>query len=331
MLIVGDTNNVTLKFESGITDVLSVDGSLVNRYRELKKHGDFELYNLGPTTSTTFVFFNLNNRQNKEGKYYVDPIKQKWFQDKNFRSAIDWAINRDDLILNIFSGMASPLYTAEAQSSLFLNKKLAQGHPQDINYAKNLLKQSGFYYKNNELFDKDNNRVKFELLTNAGNTQREATGVSIKQDLEKIGIKVNYKAVEFNSLVNKITNSLDFDCVIIALTSNILEPHGGYNVWTPNGQLHMFNQRSVNDKKYTKPYPFEIKLKEIFDKGALELDLEKRKQIYNEYQQIVADENLMIYLYSPLSIVAIRNKVKNVYPTKLMGIIHSKAEIWIDK
>ena len=31
-----------------------------------------------------------------------------------------------NLILNIFSGMASPLYTAEAQSSLFLNKKLAQ-------------------------------------------------------------------------------------------------------------------------------------------------------------------------------------------------------------
>jgi len=331
MLIVSDTNNSTLKFESGATDVLSVNGSLVNRYRELKKHNNFELYNLGPTSSTTFIFFNLNNRQNKEGKFYVDPVKQKWFQDKNFRSAIDWAIDRNDLILNIFSGIANPLYTAEAESSFFLNKKIAKGHPKNINKAKELLIKSGFYYKNNELYDKEHNRVKFELLTNAGNTQREATGVSIKQDLEKIGIKVNYKAIEFNSLVNKIASSLDFDCIIIALNSNILEPHTGYNVWNPDGQLHLFNQRSINDKEYTKPYPFEVKIKELFDKGALELDFNKRKEIYNQYQEIVADENPMIYLYSPLNIVAIKKEFKNIYPTKLFGLIHSKAEIWQDK
>ena len=331
MLIVSDVNNDTLKFEAGETDMLSVNGALVNRYRELKKHGDFELYDLGPSTNTTFVFFNLNNRKNKDGKFYVNPIKQKWFQDENFRSAIDWAIDRDDLTLNIFSGLAQPLYTAEAINSIYLNKELAKGHKKDLNYAKLLLLKSGFYFKDNILYDKDNNRVEFELLTNAGNTQREATGVSIKQDLEKLGIKVNYKAIEFNSLVNKTMNSLDFDCIIIALTSNILEPNSGYNVWNVNGSLHLFNRRSPNDIKNTdKVYPFELEIENLFKQGALELDFNKRKQIYDKYQSVIAKHNPLIYLYAPFNISAIRKKIKNLYPTKLGGLIFDKSEIYIE-
>lgn len=330
-IISGDTNNQTLKFESGAIDVLAVNGALVNRYRELKKHGDFELYNLGASTNTTFVVFNLNNRKNKDGKYYVNPTKQAWFHDKNFRSAVDWAIDRQDLVINIFSGLAQPLYSAEPINSIFLNEKVAKGHPKDIEYAKKLLLKSGFYYKNNILYDKKGNKVEFELLTNAGNTQREASGVSIKQDLEALGMKVNFKAIEFNSLINRIMNTVDYDCVLIALTSNINEPNAGYNVWNPYGALHLFNQRTANDlKESDKILDFESKIIELFKKGALELDFNKRKQIYDEYQQIVADENPMIYLYAPLNIYAIRKKVKNVYPTKIGGLFHSMAEIYID-
>ena len=330
-IISGDTNNQTLKFESGASDMLTVNGALVNRYRELKKHGDFELYNLGASTNTTFLVFNLNNRKNKDGKYYVNPIKQSWFQDKNFRTALDWAIDRDDLVLNIFSGLASPLFSAEALNSLFVNEKVAKGHPKDLNKAKEYLAKSGFYNKDGVLYDKKGNKVEFEILTNAGNTQREATGVSIKQDFEELGIKVNFKAIEFNSLINKLTNLADYDCIIIALTSNINEPNSGYNVWNPYGALHLFNKRTPNDLKSTdKILDFEKEILDIFNKGALELDFKKRKQIYDRYQEIIADENPMLYLYAPLNIYALRTKVKNVYPTKMGGLFHSLAEIYID-
>ena len=331
-VITGDMNNDTIKFESGITDILSVNGALVERYKQLQKYDKFELYNLGTSTNTTFIVFNLNNRKNKEGKYYVDPKKQRWFQDKNFRSAVDWAIDRDDLILNIFHGLASPLYSAEPLRSLFLNKKVALGHKKDKNYALELLKKSGFYQKDGVLYDKFNNVVEFELLTNAGNTQREATGVSIKEDLEDLGMKVNFKAVEFNSLVNKIVNAADFDCIIIALTSNISEPHSGYNVWSPNGSLHMFNKRTPNDMKGTdKILDFEKELENLFNQGALELDYNKRKEIYDKYQDVVALENPMIYLYAPLQITAVRKRVKNVYPSKFAGLYTSLAEIYLEK
>ena len=236
-----------------------------------------------------------------------------------------------DLILNVFSGLASPLHSSEPILSRFLNQKVAKGHSQNLDYAKSLLKKSGFYYKNDQLFDKYGNKVELELLTNAGNTQREAAGVSIKQDLEKLGIKINFKPIEFNSLVNKITNEVNFDCIILALTSNILEPNSGYNVWTPNGALHIFNKRTPNDLKSSdKVLDFEIELEEIFKKGALELDFNKRKKYYDRYQEIIAQQNPLVYLYAPLTIYAIRQKIKNIYPSVIGGIISDKSLIYIE-
>ena len=43
ILIVGDLNNDTLKFEGLETDVVNLQGSMVARYRELEKHSDFTL------------------------------------------------------------------------------------------------------------------------------------------------------------------------------------------------------------------------------------------------------------------------------------------------
>lgn len=332
ILIVGDLNNDTLKFEGLETDVVNLQGSMVARYRELEKHSDFQLYNLGPTTTTTFIVFNLNTRKNKDGKLYVEPKKQLWFGDSNFRAAVDWAIDRENLVLNVLSGVGEPLYTAESVSSIFLNEELAKGHKQDIHYAKELLKKSGFYLKDGKLYDRFNNRVEFELLTNAGNTQREATGVSIKEDLSQLGIKVNFKPIEFNSLVSKLSNTLDFDAAVIALTGNPLEPHSGHNVWTSSGALHLFNQRTDEDMKGTdKILPFEKELNSIFKRASLELDFDKRKALYDRYQEIVAKENPIIYLYSPANIVAIRKKFKNVYPTELGGTLHNIEEIYVDE
>lgn len=177
----------------------------------------------------------------------------------------------------------------------------------------------------------DGNRVEFELLTNAGHTQREATGVSIKEDFAKLGMKVNFKPVEFNSLVSKLSNTYDWDAVLIALTGNPLEPHSGYNVWSANGALHLFNQRSDEDMAGTdRILPFEKELNDIFNKAPLELDFNKRKALYDRYQEIVAKENPVIYLYSPVNIVAIRKKFKNIYPTELGGILHNIEEVYID-
>ena len=327
-LIVGDTNNEILKFEAKEIDALSLRGSNVARYKIRENKSDYKIYNLGADTGTLFVVFNLNNRKNSDGVWNVEPKKQRWFADKNFRLAIDSAIDRKNMVQNIAQGVAEPLFTAESLNSIYLNKSL-KPYPKDINNSLNLLKASGFYLKNNILYDKYNERVEFNLYTNAGSLDRESIGVMIKQDLEDIGIKVNFKPIEFNSLVNKISNTNDWDMVIIGLTGSPLEPHDGKNVWQSSGPLHLFNQRP-SGYKIDDRLDWEKELDEIFDKGALKLSYEERKPYYDRYQEIIYNEKPIIYLYSPLRIIAVRKKIKNIFPTELSGLLYNLDELYID-
>ncbi len=328
-LIVGDLNNEILKFEGHEIDIISLRGSNVAPYKLKEANSDYKIYNLGPDTGTMFVALNLNNRKNSEGKYYVSPEKQFWFSDKNFRAAIDYAIDRKNMVQNIANGLAKPLFTAESLNSVFLNKNI-KGHDRDLEKSKELLKKSNFLLSKGNLYDRFGNRVEFDLYTNAGNTEREAIGVMVKQDLEDLGMKVNYKPIEFNTLVNKMTTTFDWDMIIMGLTGSPLEPHDGKNVWYSNGSLHLFNQRTEDSQsKYV--LPFEKKLDEIFEKAALKTKFEERKSLYDEYQQIIYDEKPIIYLYSPVRIVALRKKFKNIYPSPLMGITYNIEEIYEDK
>ena len=331
ILIVGDLNNELLKFEAGELDVISVRGKDLPRFKEKEKKGNFNLYNLGPNTGTMFVAFNLNTRKNKDGNFYVNPIKQQWFNDLNFRTAVDYVIDRNAMVHNVANGVAQPLFTSESLSSIFLNEKLASGHEKDLEYAKSLLKESGFYLDNKGiLHDRNGNEVEFDLYTNAGNTEREACGVMVKEDLRNLGIKVNFKPIEFNSLVSKLMTTSDWDMILLGLTGSPLEPHNGKNVWYSKGHLHLFNMRFPSDKEENL-LPWEKELDEIIEQGALELDFNKRKVIYDKYQQIIYDERPIVYLYSPLTITAVRNKIKNLYPTPLGGSMHNLEELYIEE
>lgn len=328
-LIVGDANNEVLKFEGGELDVIGVKGPDVPRFKERQEHGDFSMVNLGPDTGTMYLSMNLNDRTDENGKPYVDPIKGKWFRDLNFRKAVDLVIDRENMVYNIANGFAKPLFTPESLNSIFLNEEL-KPYPRDVDKAKEFLRASGFTWdKKGRLRDKNGNRVEFDLLTNAGNSEREAIGVMIKQDLEDLGMKVNFKPIEFNSLVNKLLSTYEWDMVVMGLTGSPLEPNGGKNVWLSNGALHMYNQRKPAEAGVNL-LPWEKELDYLFEKGATALSFEDRKKYYDRYQEIIYNEKPMIYLYSPVRISAIRNKFKNVYPTSLGGIIHNIEEIYID-
>ena len=157
---------------------------------------------------------------------------------------------------------------------------------------------------------------------------KEDNGVMVKQDLEELGMTVNFKPIEFNTLVSKLVNTNDFDSVIMGFTGSPLEPYGGKNVWYSNGTLHVFNMRKTPQENKD-IYPWEQQINELFDKASLELDFDKRKKLYEQYQQVVYDQKPLIYLYSPIIITAIRKKFGNINPTALGGVVHNLEEVYI--
>lgn len=305
--IVESTDAQLTQFRSGGLDTAAVTPDYFRLIKREENRGDFTIYEGGPALSSLFMAFNLNQGK-RNGKPLVNPIKSRWFNTLEFRQAVAQAIDRPTMINNIYQGLGvpqnSPIYI---QSPYYLPpEKGLPTYEYNIEQAKALLQRAGFKYNaQGQLLDADGNRVRFTMSTNAGNKIREASGSQIKQDLSKIGIQVDFQPVAFNTLVGQMTDSLDWDTMIMGLGGAGIEPDGGRNVWSPDGQLHLFNQKPGEGKTPLEERvvaDWEAEIGQLYVKGSQELNDDKRKAIYAEIQKLVQQYVPMVYLVNPLAL-----------------------------
>jgi peptide/nickel transport system substrate-binding protein len=334
-LIVPDPNTNLLKFSGNEIDLTPVRARDISKLISEQQSGNFKLYNLGPSIGTTFIMMNMNRRDNaKTKKPFVDPIKSKWFNDTNFRQAVNHALNREQMVANYFKGIGSTLFTAEPAASPYFNAKL-KPFKTDAQYSLSLLQKSGFTKKpDGLLYDKDGNKVEFNMVTSAGSTFYEAIGTMMVEDLKKLGMTVNFQPMDFNVLNDKVSSG-DWECCLMSLSpGDALEPNDGANVWKSNGRLHLFDERkpdAAGNVVVKDARPWEKRLDQIFTEGAQTLDKTKRHAIYDEYQQIAYDESPFIFLVTPTTLVAARNTLQNYVPTPLSQYtngVHNVEEVW---
>ena len=190
--------------------------------------------------------------------------------------------------------------------------------------------KGGFQYAdNNQLLDAEGNPVRFTLITNSGNKIREALGAQIKQDLAEIGIQVDFQPLTFGTLVDKLTDSLDWECHLIGFTSSV-DPHSASNIWSPDGALHSFNQKAVAGQEPIdgrEVADWEAEIGRLYIQGAQELDEEKRKAIYAETQRLAQEYLPFIHLVNPLSLGAVRNKIQGVKYSPILNSIFYRV-LW---
>ncbi|MHC5742993.1 MAG: ABC transporter substrate-binding protein [Nostoc sp.] len=328
--IVESTDTSLLQFRSGGLDTVGVSPDYFSLLKVQEKQGNFTIYNGGPTSSTSFVWFNLNKGK-RDGKPLVDPVKSRWFNNVQFRQAIAYAIDRQTMINNTFRGLGVPQDSPiSVQSPYYLSPKEGlKVYDYNQQKAKKLLLKAGFKYNNNQLVDDQGNRVRFSLLTNAGNKIREAMGSQIKQDLSKIGIQVDFTPLAWNTFTDKTSNSLDWEASLMGLTGG-LEPNDGANVWAPEGGLHMFNQKPQAGQKPIQGWevaPWEAEIANLYIQAARELDEAKVKAIYAETQRITQENLPFIYLVNPYSMSAVRNRFEGIKFSALGGAFWNIEQI----
>ena len=333
--IVESTDTSLLQFRSGDLDTIGVSPDYFSLLKVQEKQGNFKIYNGGPSSSTSFISFNLNKGKRKN-QPLVDPIKSKWFNNVQFRQAVAYAIDRQTMLNNTFRGLGTPQNSPiSVQSPYFLSPE--QGlkvYKYNPDKAKELLIKAGFKYnEKNLLVDDQGNEVRFALLTNAGNKIRESMGSQIKQDLSKIGIQVDFTPLAWNTFIDKLSNTLDWDACLIGLTGG-LEPNDGANVWSPQGGLHMFNQKPQAGQKPIEGWEvadWENKINELYIQGAQEFDEVKLKEIYGESQQLTQEYLPFIYLVNSYSLSAVRNRFEGIKFSALGGAFWNIHEIKITK
>jgi len=328
-LIIPDGQAQLLKFIDGELDATSVAGQDYPLLKPMEKSKNFHIYEAGANYDSNFVTFNQNPGINPQThRPFIDPVKLSWFTNLQFRRAVAHAIDKDKIIEILNNGFGQPQNGPMSPSSGFFYNPNVTVYDYNLEEAREILKQAGFKYIHGgqSLEDPSGHPVEFNLYTaNAGTTGREQMAAIIRSDLESIGMKVNLVPVEFNTLVNKLMASFDWDMVMIGLTGGV-EPHFGQNVWASSGGLHLW------DPHEAKPATaWEMRIDQIYDQGAQELDDNKRKTLYDEFQHIVADQLPVIYTVLNVDMYAVRNKFGNLKPTVNGGAFHNIEEIYIKK
>jgi len=325
-VIVQNQDTAILKFLEGEIDYCEVRGRDYPLIKPLEKARNFTVYKAGADFGSQFLLFNQNVGKNPQtNKPFVDPIKSRWFTDVNFRRAAARAIDRQKINEILYNGLGYLQDSSMSPAGGFFYNPNVVKYDYDLAAAKALLAQSGYIDRDGDgkLEDMDGNKIEFNLYTNADNPQRMQIAAIIRHDLDALGMRVNLVGLEFNTLVSKLSGTYDWDAVILGLTGGI-EPHFGKNVWDSAGQLHMWYPLQK-----TPATDWERRIDAIFSLGVQELDDQKRKILYDEWQLIVSQELPLIYTVLDANMFAVRNKFGNLRPTSYGGAFHNLEEIYI--
>jgi peptide/nickel transport system substrate-binding protein len=249
---------------------------------------------------------------NEVAKSPLPAYKKNWFHSANFRRAISQAINRDDLSRVVFHGHAEPALGPFSPANKFWFNGSLKPQNYSPDAALQALQSDGFHMENGALKDKEGNEVVFSIITNAGNKYREHMAVLIQEDLQKIGIHVNVVTLDFPSLIERMTQSFDYEAILLGLTNVDLDPNGEMNVWLSSSENHQWNPQQK-----TPETAWEAEIDRLMRAQASARDANKRKQSFDRVQEIAVEQEPFIFLINKNALSAVSTAVHGADPVIL--------------
>jgi peptide/nickel transport system substrate-binding protein len=263
----------------------------------------FEKYRY-PASAYTYLGYNLRRQQ---------------FQDQRVRQAIAYAIDKQELIDGIQLGLGQIATGPYKPGTWVYNPDVPQ-YSYNPHKARELLAEAGWTDSDGDgLLDKNGQPFAFTILTNQGNDQRIKTGEILQRRLREIGVDVKLRVVEWASFLKEFVNPGNFDAIILGWT--IPPDPDSYEVWhsskTGEGELNFIGFKNAE-------------VDALLEKGRHTLDQEKRKEIYDRFQEILAEEQPYTFLYVPDALPVVASRFRGIEPAPA-GIMHNFIEWWVPK
>ena len=302
-----------LRFKRNEIDLITtLDGDY---YDKLEATSPQIVHDSGPSLDSELMWFN------QVAKSPLPPFKKNWFRSANFRRAISDAINRDDLSKIVFRGHAQPALGPVSPGNKFWFDDKLKPTSYSADAALKSLHADGFRFENGILKDKDGNEVVFSIITNSGNKYRERMATMIQEDLQKIGIRVNVVTLDFPSLIERMTQTFDYEAILLGLTNVGLDPNDQMNVWLSSSENHQWNP-----SEKTPETAWEAEIDKLMRSQASSADPKKRKESFDQVQEIVVEQAPIIYLVNRNALSAISANVQGANPVVLAPQTYWNAE-----
>jgi peptide/nickel transport system substrate-binding protein len=236
-----------------------------------------------PSTTYSYLGFNLK-----------DPI----LQNRAVREAIALSINRDEITEHLFKGLARPARGLLSPSHWAYTDS-AKTYRYDPEQAKKRLDEAGFP-------DPPGSAPRFHLIhkTSQNELARRVVEV-IQRQLSEVGIAVTIRNYEWGTFYGDIKSG-NFQIFTLSWVG-VDDPDIYYNLFhsasiPPNG---------ANRVQYRNP-----RIDALLEAGRITLDPEKRKAIYTEVQQIIADDLPYASLWHTMNVAVMKKEVEGfrLYP-----------------
>ena len=312
-LIVPDLEAELALFLSGDSDAHGVQGEEYERLEPLQEEGNFTIHRRGPAFGTTFMGFNMNPGMSSpdSGEPYVAPEKLRWFQNVQFRQAVAHTVDKATIIEEVQHGLAYPQWASISPAAGDFHNPNVPRYEYDLDRANEILDDLGWTDTNGDGIREDDqgNEIAFSLVTNTGNTVRGRVAELVHQGMQQLGLRVDFRLVEFGDLVGQLTATYDWEAMIIGFTGGT-EPHFGINFWHSGENLHLWYPNQ--------PEPateWEAKIDELYIMGSRELDRTVRVDLYHQAQEVAAENVPVIYTTLAERLSAVRNVFGNTTPT----------------
>lgn len=309
-LFVPSADAQVLKFQSGETDLIarvSADNfSVLTRQAH-----DYTMSDAGPGLEYNFLFFNLNDFGPKASPEALH--KQKVFANVKFRQAISLAIDRDAIVRLVYQGRGTPLWGPVTPGNRrWLDSNIP--HPgRSLAEARAILQQAGFSWSSDSaLLDSDRQPVSFSILASSSSAERNKMATLIQDDLKQLGIQVQIVPLEFRSLIDRITQTKDYDACLLGLVSGDADPTPDMNVWLSSGAQHLWHPAQAKPATV-----WEAEIDRLMEQQLVTPGYEQRKKLYDRVQEILAENQPMIFLASPHILVGAKNALANLQPAVL--------------
>ena len=280
-----DTRYAALKSEEidGVIDINAIPPFLAE---EIKKDPRFKV---GTNKSTMIRYLGLNGTKFP-------------FNDIRMRRAVSLAIDRKNLVHNMYLDYAAPTvnilnYTSPGYKDLPVTY--------DLQEAKRLAHEV--------LGD---NRCEITYCINGSEPLQKGEAELIAYWLQEIGLDVKIKSIEYATL-SKMLRKGDFNIVRIQRGLANGDPFSAlYPFVMPDGALNVSNRFGYNN---TEVIMLMNNVKHITDE-------QERQRVFDRVQEIVAYEQPVIPLFNDMNIVAYNKRLKNYKPL-IYGIDLSRVEL----
>ncbi|MHA2100797.1 MAG: ABC transporter substrate-binding protein [Candidatus Kariarchaeaceae archaeon] len=256
---------------------------------------DFVMSGILPNTelTETWKLFHINS-SNAQIIGFLNSNNQ-YLQNQNVRKAINYAINRTDVINTLYEGLGTPMRTLIPPGFAF-RKESIPGFPFNVTYANSLLDEAGFYTGSYGY------RFSLELSGPAESTTvKPGMLEALEENLKVIGIDTTIIKTNYGEYLDG-----EYDIFIVPFTTTENDPH------IVHGYLH--SEGVWNTAQYSNP-----QIDDYLDHGESTPIKQEREFYYNILQEFIQFDAPMLLLHHTNKQFAVNKEIEDYFTLDLLG------------